>query len=562
MSKGIGARTVSVGNLLGEYETRPVRLPPFQRAYSWDKSEVATFLSDLSSFATDYASDPVQASYFLGSIVEIASDSEILLLDGQQRLATATILLAAMRDVARTVTTPKGNDGPDLARDIQSRLIEKGLEPLKYALTLGDLDEPFFLARVKTDPPQPAKAVLRSHSLIEQAYSLCASALHTAIAGRPAADQIKILRNLRDAVAKSTRLIAIDVVSEEDAYEIFEALNNRGLRLSVPDLVLNLLMRRATPQSRQMVRHSWDQMITSIGRRDASKFLRHLWVSRYGDLRSRSLFDEIKRHLDDSSLLSLDFARECASESDDYVAILDLAVPLQTRGGKRDLEGIVKYLGIASAPPLLLSGLKTLSVTDFERLLRELVRRYVRYAVIGNQNQAQVEEAIYAAAREIRRSKADGKKSAQCLAAGLSKLDSLAVSDDVLLARAPDLQLDRSTAVWLVAQLANSMQSKTKEIGMDRANLEHVFPQNPGESWSNSQDLDGLVWHLGNLTILGERLNRKAQNGAFEKKRSDFYSKSEIKMTQELLQYSEWTPAAIQKRGVSLLKRLLALYPA
>src|SRR5687768_656509 len=106
MAKTFDTQTLAIGALLGRYERRQVVLPEFQRSYSWEKPQVSTFWDDLILFEATYVKSPSTASYFLGSIVLIERDETLLLLDGQQRLATATIALAAMRDVARSLDKP------------------------------------------------------------------------------------------------------------------------------------------------------------------------------------------------------------------------------------------------------------------------------------------------------------------------------------------------------------------------------------------------------------------------------------------------------------------------
>ncbi|MGA2030477.1 MAG: DUF262 domain-containing protein, partial [Verrucomicrobiota bacterium] len=142
-------RKASVGELLNEYQRFPLKLPEFQRPYSWEKTQVATFWGDLIAFRERYEKNSMDAEYFLGPVVLMESKTEITVLDGQQRLATATIFLAVLRDVARELHAL--NPAPELhdfARDIQRELIEKkDTTPLMYSLTLSDLDEPFFLQR-------------------------------------------------------------------------------------------------------------------------------------------------------------------------------------------------------------------------------------------------------------------------------------------------------------------------------------------------------------------------------------------------------------------------------
>ena len=112
----------------------------------------------------------------------------------------------------------------------------------------------------------------------------------------------------------------------------------------------------------------------------------------------------------------------------------------------------------------------------------------------------------------------------------------------------------------MMTQLANAQQSKTNEVAIAAANLEHVFPQNPGANWPNAQDLEPYTWHVGNLTILGEKLNRNAQNKGFADKKSEYYANPEVKMTQELLNCTGWTPNEVKKRAAAIAKRIVQLW--
>lgn len=561
MTKTLDTDKYTIGSLLGRYERRRVLLPPFQRTYSWEKTQVNQFWDDLTLFEKEFAKAPQTASYFLGPIVMIQQEDHIELLDGQQRLATATIALAAMRDTARALDKTETKGG-DLARDIQRELVEKDTEPVTYSLSLGQLDEPFFVKAIKADPPSVPISKLRSHNLMVTAYQIGINRIANFIKGKPYEEALKILKSLRDSLSKGMTLIGIIVQNEEDAYTIFETLNDRGLRLSVPDLVLNLLMRRAPDDtSRQLVRHHWNAMLQQMGRRDVSRFLRHMWVSRYGDLKSEGLFSAIKRHIDDSKLHSVDFAEQCADECDSYVALLDVNVPV-SKEVLSDIEGIVKYLRIASAPPLLLSGYRCLSAQDFEKLTKSILTAYIRYVLVSNQNPLDLESAFYEAAREIRTLDAQSNPSAKQLEAAKVRLRQLSVNDDAIEKATGELYLERAEAVWLMVRIANSMQSETKEVAMNKANLEHIFPQNAGTAWLNTDTLEPYTWHIGNLSILGERLNRKAKNRGFTEKSTHYYNKSEIEMTKELLSFDQWDESSIIRRAGKLGKKIAKLWPA
>jgi hypothetical protein len=403
-------------------------------------------------------------------------------------------------------------------------------------------------------------AKLRSHQLIEDAREISRTKVREVVENLPLDDALRVLKSLQDALAKGMVVVKITVQTEEDAFNIFETLNDRGLRLSVPDLVLNLLMRRsATDEERRLVREKWNEIVRQLGRRDISRFLRHMWVSRHGDVKAQGLFTVIKENLAANKITSVSFAEECAEECETYIAILDQNLKL-SKDIFANVQGLVRYFDVQPALPLLLSGYRTLSENDFGKLARLAVVQYIRYGLVTNQNPLRLESAFYEAAREMRQKKVAGEPSSKILAAARAVLEGLAADDATVELAARDLELERSAAIWLMTQLANAQQSRTREVEMADANLEHVFPQNPGSNWPNATDLEPFTWHIGNLTILGVRLNRKAQNKSFGDKKSQHYANSEIKMTQELLAYSQWDPASVKKRAADMAKRIVQLW--
>lgn len=548
MNGSFDSQSRNFGELLGQYEKRQVVVPQFQRGYSWEKTHVATFWSDIKEFHSRLRATKPSERYFLGPIVILPQSAEIVLLDGQQRLATATILFAVVRDAARELSTTRATD---LARDIQRDLVEN--EEGRYSLRLGEMDEAYFRATVQRDPPIKETPRLRSHNRIRAAKDHLSTQLGELIEGLSPDEATSTLKALRDTVAANVTMVAISVNSEEDAFRIFETLNDRGLRLSVPDLLLNYLMRTAkSDTARQRVRERWSFMLETMGQRDIDRFLRHMWLSKYGDVKARGLFAEIREYLQDQKVDSEGFAETCAEECQDYVAIID---PDEDALGDAypHVVALAKYLDIQPSLPLLLAGLRCLSRGDFRKLCLLTVAVVVRHAVIADRDPSSLETAFYQAARTIRVQRANGSTSAKALYEAKKLLARINPPDAELQPRFEDLYLNRGEALYLLTSIANTMQSKTREIAIGQANLEHIFALNPQASWGDTSQLDPLTWHIGNLTILGSRLNRHAANSDYPTKARHYYAKSEIKMTSAIpARHSAWTPTEIRKRARSL----------
>ncbi len=519
---------------------------------------MTAFWNDMLAFSEEYEKAPKSASYFFGPIVVQNQPEEILLLDGQQRLATATILLAVVRDIARSLQFVKGQPGHDLARDIQANLIQKEDSDPPFALRLGELDSDYFTKTIQIDAPDTTEPALRSHELIRGAYKTLRDELTKLISTFAADDAIKRLKQFVDTVAKSMLVVAINVESEDDAYSIFETLNDRGLRLSVPDLLLNLLMRRAnTENERAQVRQRWNYMLEQLGRRDISRFLRHMWLSRYGDLKTRGLFNELKIYLKDKKLSSVTFAESCSLDCDYYVALVDQSKDI-AKAARNDVAGIVRHLGITSSLPLLLAGLQCLSDSDFVKLARVIVVVAVRYSVLADLNPSTLESAFYEAARQIRASDDAHETGAKTLATSMAILAKLNPSDAIVREKAKDVTLERGPAAWIMAEVANHLQTKTKEVKVHETNLEHIFPRNATlAQWPNKDALVPYIWRLGNLTVIGENFNRSASNKGYATKASNYYAQSELVIANVIpTRYSTWSPADVEARSAEMANLL------
>ena len=81
----------TIGKLLKE---EGLRVPPSQRSYRWKDEHVEELFKDIKNAIEK----PDQAEYFLGSVVSISTEGTILIYDGQQRLATMMMLIAAIRN--------------------------------------------------------------------------------------------------------------------------------------------------------------------------------------------------------------------------------------------------------------------------------------------------------------------------------------------------------------------------------------------------------------------------------------------------------------------------------
>ena len=520
---------------------------------------MSAFWEDFITFHNQLNRKSAQELYFLGPIVILPEEQEVKLLDGQQRLATVTILLASLRDYARSVG---GKEANDLARDIHRDFLLIDDEQT-FALTLGELDESFFRAAVQDDSPGKPAIRLQSHRLVSQAKAFLASKLKDHLSSMNTTTVVDELKSLKKTLTTHMKMVAIQVASEDEAYLIFETLNDRGLRLAVPDLLLNYLMRTANnDQQKRRVRILWNSVVETLGTRRISTFVRHMWVSHYGDVKSQTLFREMRATLEAEDISSVAFATECAQESALYEAIFERNPEVIPPASIPAVTGLVHDLEADYVLPILLAGLATLTAADFTKLAGTVASLVVRHSVLANRNPNDLENALYQAARSIRNTKVEGRKSAAALAAAKKILLPIDPTDDQLKAVLSDVHLAKRQASYVLYAIAERMQSSTKAVSLRRNSVEHIFPENPDSgAWSNRQELTPFVWHLGNLAVLEETYNRDAGGKSFKDK-CKYYQKSDIAMAKAIpAAYKNWSVAAVLDRAARMHKLIVSIWP-
>lgn len=567
----------SLGDLLGGDERVRLIVPEFQRGYNWKDKQVRAFWKDIVQFQKEAAEDDGPDEYFLGPIVlqaggKIGNIREVRLLDGQQRLASATILLSVLRDAARDT---KIQAGTDLARDIHKDFIHKNVAG--FSLCLGETDIDFFRETIQSDPPQVRKPLIGTHSNIIKARDFFRDSIRRATSALESIETVAFLNDLKNIIKTDLVVACIPVQTERDAFKIFETLNDRGLKLGPADLLLNFLMRIAQPDQRPAIRRYWTKMVERMGKRDIKKFLRATWISRYGDLKSKDLFTALKDQIEESNkkdktkIDSLEYVKTCSDECNQYLEILTVSKEL---GDARErVKNLIHDVDCEPAMPLLISAYQVLRPSQFEQVVRLVLVFVVRHSVIAGLDPADMEDVLYKLAKEIRERMKDKEKQEsagkRCVGNVKKELVEASPSEDVIRAAMPDVFLSsEEEATYVFTRLADKAISKTKELRLEieESSLEHIFPQTLKETdWGGPDEhkvLEPFLMHIGNLTMLGRKLNEQAGQKEFAEKKIE-YAKSEIETVKDILREfpgPEWNESTIRQRAANLTDSILSVW--
>jgi hypothetical protein len=270
------------------------------------------------------------------------------------------------------------------------------------------------------------------------------------------------------------------------------------------------------------------------------------------------LFSALKTYTESKKLKSLEFARACSDDCVNYVQLLDARE--EHLGSAAQYVNRLLKLDIQPALPLLLASYQKCSLADMEKLAKWILVFVARHAIIGGRDSSELETTFFKLARTIRKVE-DGNKQlmATCLANAKKTLVATAPTDEQTKLALRMLILSSEEAAYILSRLANRMQTGTKEVALDESNVEHIFPKKPDEGkWggkANHAILGEYLWHIGNLTMLGGRINSGMGNEEYAVKRERYEKRSELKMAQAVAKDypgPKWDKATIEDRAMRL----------
>jgi hypothetical protein len=548
----------SIGSLL---KAGRLYVPPNQREYSWKEKHVNDLYTDLRKVIEDSGDE-----YFLGSVVMIEStDERLMVVDGQQRLATSLILLAAIRDYHDTNGDESG------ARSLENEFLfsdEYTSEGIQH-LQLNSIDEQYFYervilpqshqtrrARMKEGPTKP------SHKRIANAAKYAEIEVKRIVGGNTPQDGFIRLKRWVKFILSGAKVIAVTVPDESAAYVIFETMNDRGLALSATDLIKNYLLGLAGTSKIEIVKQNWSRMIgalETVGSADITKtFVRHFWISRNGLVRSADLFASIKLNVR-NSLEAVGLSEQLAEAATSYAAIMNPSHPSwKSYGAFADdaRKGIaaLNMLGVLQIRPMLLSALIKFNHKEVSLLLKKSVSWAVRLTFAGIQGTGELEK-IYSSV-PVKIFNGDLKTAKDVAGEMLKDVPKdNKFEEDFSQANVRRADLARFYLRALERTHRNEPEPAfipNEETIIDR---EHIMPEGSDQHWGHisKQIRETYVNRLGNQALLKEKENSLIGNESFAVKQP-VLQQSDFQLTQQAGNYSQWTDAEIEDRQKFLAK--------
>lgn len=554
--ESIHADLIGIGRLLKQ--TR-FTVPPHQRPYAWVEEQVNDLYRDIND-----AQKRKSEEYFLGTIVlASADDGRVSIIDGQQRLVTVSILLAAIRD--HFALDGQTERAQDIEREYLSKRDIRTQESTAHLYLIPE-DRDFFVKRAVRPPDHADRATepaSQAQERIAKAIELAAAFVKNLTATTQSPDDV--LLDLLEFIENRALLISVAVGDEANAFVIFEVLNDRGLDLSVADLLKNYVFRQAGDRLSE-AQTAWGSMTTTItdvaGEPDVKVFIRQAWIARNGLTREKQLYDAIKRQVTSKTKV-VEYAKGLAADSVIYAALRNPSHDRWKIYGNEVIEAleVLDLVGVTQIRPLLMAIFNNFTADEVKKALPAAVAWTVRFLICGSGGSGTLETYYAERAKELSTKKI--KTAAQLFDAMKSVLPADSFFEDVF---ATATVSKSNLAKYYLRALEAQRNAKGDELivnpDSEKVNLEHVLPQTYSAAWKHipEDQHSDLVKRLGNLALMNKRMNSKAANSDFEAKKK-FFADSQISMTKELAALPQWTATEIDNRQRVLAKLAVKAWP-
>lgn len=588
---------------------RQLFAPLFQRPYVWEKEKQwEPFWSDIRIIAERLAHDGEGVKpHFMGAIVldqmlvPIGKPDARSIIDGQQRLTTLQLFLAAFRDLCR-----KKLELEKVSKAIEQLIFNNDpmveAEEDRFKVWPTNVDRPTYRVVMTTGSPDKVRQLLKQqngseNSRIAKAYWYFYDSIAEWVRnGAQTAD--KKLEVLLHTIREKICFVVIDMDSDDDAQVIFETLNARGTPLLPSDLVKNFLFRKAQEAGadvQSLYESYWQPFEKDDGfwrgemrqgrlhRPRIDLFLQHyLTLVKEDEVSASALFAEFQKLADKQPRNDAEWhLRSLKEHADHFHNFLNMS--------RENREGLffyrLKIMDTTTVFSFLLGLYQDLKNCNdgaekngiLEDLESYLIRRMVCQLTAKDYNRLFLDLLA-----EFR---TKGKFTRQTLRNFLTRQTAesrLWPTDETFrqawLHALLYKTLSRPRLRMLLEALdARLRESKTENYSLkDNLTVEHLLPQHweehypvldPSEIESPEARMrrierrNNLVHTIGNLTLLTGALNPSISNGPFERKRGEILKHSALNLNRFLSETKTWDDDQILERSERLFEVACRMWP-
>lgn len=526
-------------------------IPGYQRPYRWEVEQCEELFNDLRE-ATPSGDVKDARPYFLGSIVLVKDDlsthSEVI--DGQQRLTTLTILLAALQ--ATTDPETRANLKEYLRQD---RNVVTGA-PAQFRIHLRERDGAFFREFV-----QEQDGLEKLEQLGPQEFEVHERIRRNALRLRQLLASLAMPERLKLAqfIMQRCYLVVVSTAEQESAFRIFNVLNSRGLDLSAADIIKSKVLSQIDPDRREAFTVRWEDTESRLGNENFQALLMHLCVM----AQRRRLEGALEAEFITSVVNSLGPEKtvEFITVNGSLFEQLSRQQLLLTEP-YRDLDNRAKRalrwlnaVDHSNWVPTALSMCRRLKspqelVVHLEALERLVAFHFVTRATVNTR------VTRYGRVLEWLSQKGAGENPLNLTAEERQRFREELDGEVYPVVK---------TRQYLLRRLDEAIGDGGARYDVANPTVEHVLPQSPRSGsrwaeWFSAEQAAQWTHRLANLVLLTRVKNAEASNYEFEEKKRRYFESphgvSTYALTTQVLREKEWTPTLLAKRQRELVSQL------
>lgn len=559
------AEDVQLTNLL--QGAKQFIIPIFQRDYSWGTKHCLQLWNDILRVGIDENAK----AHFVGSVVYIAAEetsaniTRWLLIDGQQRMTTLTLLITALRN-----RMPNDDSNAQQTEGENALPTRPALEDYYLRNRYGKSDRRYKLHLRRSDQ-ETLTALLDGKELPNDASERIRENFEFFEEQLDNADLDLVYRGIK-------KLVAVDVCltrGQDDPQMIFESLNSTGLDLTQADLIRNfVLMRQDEQLQTHLFQDYWQPIEIAFGTRYRTtfdKFVKDyltLQLKPSKQLKADEIYQQFRTYFYSiKSNTSTEYILANMKRLGSYYIAYSLEQEVNTKL-KEAFRRLRLLVDVASPVILRLydcyDRLKTLTLDEFVEAV-ELLESYVFRRSVCAMETRSLGQIFATLAYRIKEDKPllslkvalhrQGKK---------RRFPSDSEFREALETR--DVY-DMRHCHYLLDRLENDSKEKIETLGFT---IEHIMPQNEalcvewqdmiGPNWKKVQD----VWlhRLGNITLTGYNSEYSDRSFAEKKAINGGFNESPLRLNRFIREQQSWTEVEMEKRGKDLAAKSVDIWPA
>lgn len=578
-------------------------VPNYQRSYVWTEKEIYQFLKDGFFCLSKFANLEDKFEHYAGQMIfrklkKTHDDNEMLeIIDGQQRITTFMILVTAAIDLIRTT-----GDNLEIVEELRQ----------KYLLSSVDSQHENYEKRLRLSPKdiifwdkltdgyfaykEEVKTELESQKRIWRAYQLIKGYLKTITEGMPSADCVNKIKSFIEALIESFRVVVLMTDNPGHEFALFQIVNDRGIPLTpgemlkarTIELFSNQKMKDRRERFINVAEEIWEDILSDPGETTV-EYLKWSYTAILGrkpeSFKMLALNEQYEKYIfkclnqREISMDLQDEILEILKQLQEHVHVCRFLqmgeFPIKEASGNLNLllSILIRNMKNTFCIPLYLKILYThkekKALMISEKLTPMLIKAYFMAKIMGTLNDESITNCYMKIWKmldksdfnidEIKVLLEDLLKKDKCRTEFITKIN------QVIYARGSGNIKAKFLLLMIELQYLKENEKNSAEYGDDSVNIifdqisvEHILYEGIDEDIV-SKDFYQSMHKIGNLTLLGKKINNRVRNKPFIDKR-ELYCMSPYHITREVGKLKNWNYEDYSKRQKEMIEVLLRAF--